>query len=45
MIQFGGNVFRTEPLSIETWLEIVGLTAIVPVCRENFSIGLKKLFK
>ena len=34
MIQFGGNVFRTETLSIETWLEIVGFTAIVPVCRE-----------
>lgn len=44
IVQFGGDVFRTEPLSIETWLEIVGLTAIVPVCREIF-YWAKKLFK
>lgn len=44
IVQFGGDVFRTEPLSIETWLEIVGLTAIVPVCRELF-YWAKKLFK
>ena len=44
IVQFGGNVFRTEPLSIETWLEIVGLTAIVPVCRELL-YWAKKLFK
>lgn len=44
IVQFGGDVFRTEPLSIETWLEIVGLTAIVPVCRELF-YWTKKLFK
>lgn len=44
IVQFGGDVFRTEPLSIETWLEIVGLTAIVPVCRELF-YWIKKLFK
>ena len=44
IVQFGGDVFRTEPLSIETWLEIVSLTAIVPVCRELF-YWTKKLFK
>ena len=44
IVQFGGDVFRTEPLSIETWLEIVGLTAIVPVCRELL-YWIKKLFK
>ena len=44
IVQFGGDVFRTEPLSIETWLEIVGLTAIVPVCREVL-YWAKKLFK
>lgn len=44
IVQFGGDVFRTEPLSIETWLEIVGLTAIVPVCREVL-YWVKKLFK
>lgn len=43
IVQFGGDVFRTEPLSIETWLEIVGLTAIVPVCRELL-YWVKKLF-
>lgn len=44
IVQFGGDVFRTEPLSIETWLEIVGFTAIVPVCRELL-YWAKKLFK
>lgn len=44
IVQFGGDLFRTEPLSIETWLEIVGFTAIVPVCRELF-YWTKKLFK
>ena len=44
IVQFGGNIFRTEPLSIETWLEIVCFTAIVPVCRELF-YWTKKLFK
>lgn len=44
IVQFGGDVFRTEPLNIETWLKIVGLTAIVPVCRELL-YWIKKLFK
>ena len=44
IVQFGGDVFRTEPLNIETWLEIVGITAIVPVVRELF-YWIKKLFK
>lgn len=44
IVQFGGNIFRTEPLSIETWLEIVCFTAVIPVCRELF-YWTKKLFK
>lgn len=44
IVQFGGNVFRTEPLNIETWLKIVGITAVVPVLRELL-YWFKKLFK
>ena len=44
IVQFGGDVFRTEPLDIETWLKIVGITAIVPVVRELL-YWVKKLFK
>lgn len=44
IVQFGGNVFRTEPLDIETWLKIVGITAVVPVLRELL-YWFKKLFK
>ena len=29
IVQFGGKVFRTEPLSLQTWLLIIGLTSIV----------------
>lgn len=29
IVQFGGKVFRTEPLDIITWLEIIGLTSLV----------------
>ena len=44
IVQFGGDVFRTEPLDIETWFKIVGITAMVPVVRELF-YWIKKLFK
>ena len=44
IVQFGGDVFRTEPLNIETWFKIVGITAIVPVVRELL-YWIKKLFK
>lgn len=44
IVQFGGDVFRTEPLDIETWFRIVGITAIVPVVRELL-YWIKKLFK
>lgn len=43
IVQFGGDVFRTDSLSFETWLKIVGITAIVPVVREIF-YWIKKLF-
>lgn len=43
IVQFGGNVFRTEPLDFETWLKIIGITAVVPVVRELF-YWVKKLF-
>lgn len=29
IVQFGGKVFRTEPLSFNTWVAIFGLTSIV----------------
>jgi len=29
IVQFGGKVFRTEPLEWQTWLAIIGLTSIV----------------
>jgi Ca2+-transporting ATPase len=29
IVQIGGEVFRTEPLSIKEWLEIVGITSCV----------------
>ena len=44
IVQFGGDVFRTEPLDFDTWLKIIGITAIVPVIREVF-YWVKKLFQ
>lgn len=34
IVQFGGEMFRTEPLSLDQWLKIVGITSIVAVSRE-----------
>ena len=44
IVQFGGNVFRTEPLSLTTWLCIVGITSLVTIIPEIFRI-IKKLIK
>lgn len=43
IVQFGGDVFRTEPLDLTKWLEIIGITAVVPIVRE-LSYWAKKLF-
>ena len=29
IVQFGGKVFRTEPLSLVTWLQIIGISSFV----------------
>lgn len=44
IVQFGGNVFRTEPLNLVTWLCIVGTTSFVTIIPEIFRI-IKKLIK
>ena len=44
IVQFGGNVFRTEPLSLTTWLYIVGVTSLVTIVPEIFRTT-KKLVK
>ena len=31
IVQFGGNVFRTKPLSLTTWLCIVGTTSLFTI--------------
>ena len=44
IVQFGGNVFRTEPLSLTTWFYIVGTTSLVTIIPEIFRT-IKKLIK
>jgi Ca2+-transporting ATPase len=34
IVQFGGEMFRTEPLTWEQWLYIIGGTSLVAICRE-----------
>lgn len=34
IVQFGGDMFRTEPMSLTTWLYIVGGTSIVAIMHE-----------
>ena len=34
IVQFGGDMFRTEPMSLTTWLYIVGGTSIVAIVHE-----------
>lgn len=34
IVQFGGEMFRTEPLDLGTWISIIGLTSIIVIARE-----------
>ena len=34
MVQFGGKIFRTVPLSVAEWAAIIGGTALILVIRE-----------
>ena len=34
MVQFGGKIFRTVPLSVTEWAAIIGGTALILVIRE-----------
>lgn len=38
IVQFGGAVFRTEPLSLQTWLWIIGLSSLVLWIGEIFRL-------
>lgn len=38
IVQFGGDMFRTEPMSLTTWLYIVGGTSIVAIMHEIFYV-------
>ncbi len=43
IVQFGGELFRTEPLCLQTWLMIIVITAPVAFVREGFyQLFLKK---
>ncbi len=44
IVQFGGEMFRTEPMSMQTWGYILGGTSLVAIIRELF-YQLSKLFK
>lgn len=44
IVQYGGAMFRTEPLSMETWGLILAGTSIVTVVRELF-YQISKIFK
>ena len=44
IVQFGGEMFRTEPMSMQTWLYILGGTSVVAVGRELF-YQISKIFK
>lgn len=44
IVQFGGEMFRTEPLSLQTWGIILGCTSLVAIGRELF-YQVSKLFK
>lgn len=34
IVQFGGEMFRTEPLSLDQWITIIAYTSIVAIARE-----------
>jgi Ca2+-transporting ATPase len=42
IIQVGGEVFRTEPLSLVDWLKTAGLTALVAVTGEIIRYGKRQ---
>lgn len=42
IVQFGGEMFRTEPLSLSKWLLIIGITSPVLLVREIFYQITKK---
>ena len=44
IVQFGGEMFRTEPLTLTQWLWIIGGTSIVAVVNE-LAYWIKKLFR
>jgi len=44
IVQFGGEMFRTEPLTWEQWLYIICGTSLVAVCRELI-YWCKKIYK
>lgn len=44
IVQFGGEMFRTEPMSMQTWGYILGGTSIIAIGRELF-YQISKIFK
>lgn len=42
LVQFGGAVFRTEPLSLRDWLLIIALTSLVLWLGELYRFALRK---
>lgn len=42
MVQFGGKIFRTVPLSFMEWAIIIGLTSLTVVIKEVFNILTNK---
>lgn len=42
MVQFGGKIFRTVPLSVTEWGVVIGGTALILVARELFRVITKK---
>ena len=42
IVQFGGNVFRTEPLSLTTWIAILAVSSIPLIAGEAFRL-IKKV--
>ena len=42
MVQFGGKIFRTVPLSVSEWGAIIGGTALILVVREVVRLVRKK---
>lgn len=45
IVQFGGNVFRTEPLDLNTWLVIIGITSSVLWAGEVVRLVRRLIYK